>query len=140
MRNKLLALFVLFALGLPLPVLACSCVEADLKGQVRSADQVFIGQLHSARLITPEGEDDFPEIEADMQPQDVFKGRVKPGEAVRIRTGLGGGDCGVPMRVGRFYAVFMDRDDDRIGICGGSQEVDLRDMDDWRKRLRRYSR
>jgi hypothetical protein len=40
-----------------------------------------------------------------------------------LRTGLGGGDCGVPMLVSQTYIIFKNADIDGIADCDGSHAI-----------------
>lgn len=41
----------------------------------------------------------------------------------KVRTGFGGGDCGIPMTIGRAYVIFLESDQYHIGSCGASGQI-----------------
>ena len=64
--------------------------------------------------------------------------RTGPQPTTKLKTGMGGGDCGIPMTVARKYIIFQ-RDNEHIGICDGSATLNPYDEDELAKRLRSLS-
>ncbi|WP_025770052.1 hypothetical protein [Thioalkalivibrio sp. HK1] len=136
--HALFALLAVLALA-PRSGLACSCVEATLDQHVDRSARIFIGRLMEARIIEPkvspgasaaDGEasglmDEWERVEAIFEPRYRIKGEI--GDRETLRTGMGGGDCGVRMEVGSLYMIFLDEDDLRIDICSGSRQIDRLD-------------
>ncbi|HEX8695404.1 MAG TPA: hypothetical protein VF746_23530 [Longimicrobium sp.] len=110
---KLLAGILLAAsLAAPAKLLACSCVgprdEVEAMGR---AHAVFAGRVASARVVR--GAHGLPERVVAFTVHRWLKGGR--GRTVVVRTWLGGGDCGVPFRVGRTYRVHArHREDGRL--------------------------
>ncbi|MBF2759756.1 MAG: hypothetical protein ISN28_05735 [Ectothiorhodospiraceae bacterium AqS1] len=134
----LFALLAVFALA-PRAGSACSCMVMTLEQQVDHAHRVFIGRLLEARVVFPDVEKradseapsllgEWERIEGIFEPLHRIRGEVEDREIVR--TGLGGGDCGVRMEVGSVYMIFLDEDDPRIGICDGSRQIDRFDLEE----------
>lgn len=64
------------------------------KSEFDDATVVFWGEFQSARIVKLFG--DFSGVEATFKMTTVFKGFYRSeGELVKIRTGMGGGDCGI---------------------------------------------
>lgn len=132
----LFALLSVLAL-VPRSGLACSCMVATLDEHVDRAHRIFIGRLLEARIVPPKAReggsatdgaappshmDEWERIEAIFEPLYRIRGEIADRELVR--TGLGGGDCGVRMEIGTLYMIFLDEGDLRIGICDGSRQID----------------
>jgi len=102
--------------------LACSCVPFNFEDQVRSSEVIFIANLKSASIaVEKEGEYEWPYVEGIFDVEKTYKGSVS-GE-VKVKTGFGGGDCGVPFTIGRTYAIFTSKENMTIGICDGSGQL-----------------
>lgn len=118
----------------------CSCVGPETAADaLQSADAVFAGRVVSVR-DTVLDEPDFPEW-----PRRVVTLRVDrawkgvEAETVTVLTGMGGGDCGFPFRVGETYLVYARRGGRdgtgplATGICGRTAlfahaDKDLREL------------
>jgi hypothetical protein len=75
---------------------ACKCAVTPLSEQVANADQIFIGTV-------------IKKTSTDMvyflfSISHVFKGETA--DTLTIKTGFGGGDCGVRFEIGKQYLVF----------------------------------
>ncbi|MFA0814112.1 hypothetical protein [Microbulbifer epialgicus] len=46
-----------------------------------------------------------------------------PKKIEKIRTGFGGGDCGIPMTIGQAYVIFFENEQHHIGSCGASGQI-----------------
>nr|WP_155279875.1 hypothetical protein [Alteromonas macleodii] len=76
---------------------------------------------------------EWPYIEGTFHVHDVLKG--KQVELVNIKTGLGGGDCGIPFIVGKHYSIFVNKNGEYVGTCGATQQVNLYDKEDFIKKI-----
>ena len=100
---------------------ACSCLHQPLSKHVKDAKKIYVGVLTSSRIVETEKENEWPYVEGTLSVETVIKGEAKETEI--IRTGFGGGDCGIPMTIGRAYVIFYEREGYHIGSCGASGEL-----------------
>ncbi|WP_157960393.1 hypothetical protein [Marinimicrobium alkaliphilum] len=112
---------VVFLAAFPSIALACSCLHAPLERHVSDARDIYVGVLVSSRVVESESGEDWPHIEGTLRVETVIKG--SPNQVEIVRTGFGGGDCGIPMTVGRAYVIFIDNDRRSIGNCGASEQL-----------------
>jgi len=98
---------------------ACSCKFGALPEYVESADEIFVATLLNAKLVQGDYPEKWPYIEGTFQTKKSLKGVTQSKEVV-LKTGLGGGDCGVSMSVSQTYIIFKGKDRDGIDICSGS--------------------
>ena len=88
-------------------LIACSCGgPVDFARSMASADAVFTATI-VAKWIVVYNED--ANVLATARAGRVLKGN--PPATVRIRTGIGGGDCGIHLDRGATYIIFGYRDD-----------------------------
>lgn len=130
MRSFLLLLLLL----LPAVSQACSCMNQRLEQSVANASMIYIGKLHSATLTAYNKEDGWPGIKGLFEVTTPLKGN--PASIEQIYTGLGSGDCGIPMTVGRTYAIFIDNTDSVVSICGASAEISNFKQQDYIRRVK----
>jgi hypothetical protein len=102
---------------------ACSCAALGTANPLESADVAFTGVV--ARVDDPVGpislwSSGFDPLLYTFAVESVLKGDM--GEFVVIRTGRGGGDCGLSMSVGDRWSIFASGREDElwVGICGSS--------------------
>lgn len=126
-------LIILVAVVVSNNAFACSCLQFDLADRFNDSESVFIAKLSAAKVVTPDDEKEWPYVEGTFKVTDIFKG--SPSEEVKLKTGTGGGDCGVQMSVTRKYIIFKGSNN-FIGICGGSATINPYDEDELAKRLR----
>ncbi len=124
------------------PTFGCSCVPPppDVKTAQRLAqweatrsDEIFEGKVESVHLrwnlvdakvgelISVELEEHPPFMQVSFENTRTYKG--PQGEAVELRTGLGGGDCGFRFEVGKRYLVYAFADESgelSTSICSGT--------------------
>ena len=112
---------------------ACSCLQFDLADRFNDSDSVFIAKLSAAKVVTPSDPKEWPYVEGAFIVTDIFKGN--PAEKVKLKTGTGGGDCGIQMSVTRKYIIFKGSNE-YIGICGGSATINPYEEDEIAKRLK----
>jgi hypothetical protein len=90
-------------LGVSAPVLACSCLqpkgseEEQVNQELADAKVVFSGKVTSLQKSFV---DRYQVEDAEMKVTQVFKGDLKVGQTVRIRSSIGGGMCGRSVREG----------------------------------------
>jgi len=113
-------IFLLFAVLFSFKVFACSCGSLDYEALVDEADQIFIGTLNSAEIIANENSD--PYVTGEIKVQESLKGSSK--NLVSLKTGLGGGDCGMVMIIGEQYLIFLSGEK-KVEICKGSSPIDI---------------
>jgi len=126
---------ILSLLFLPIYLTACSCIgESSVATAYEYADFVALGKvlksetfLATADEIRPyrEGET-FDFFEANLINKVTikivkkYKGKSKQ-KLVTIYTGLGGGDCGYPFKIGSRYIIYGDKE----SIYGGMDNETL---------------
>lgn len=101
---------------------ACICAVTSFDGYVKNADSVYFATLEEAKVVRNDPDQKWPYIQGRFQVKRTFKGVPQSGEMM-LRTGLGAGDCGVPMFVSQTYIIFKDADFDGIGDCDGSHAI-----------------
>lgn len=101
---------------------ACSCAVTSFDGYVKNADSVYFATLEEAKVVRNAPDAKWPFIQGRFQVKRTLKGVPRTGEMM-LRTGLGGGDCGVPMFVSATYIIFRNADFDGIGDCDGSHAI-----------------
>lgn len=101
-----------------IPSLACSCIDWDFEDRIKKAHSIYVGVVRKAEHVTPKNEKEWDYIQAEISVVNTLKGNEK--DKIKIKTGLGGGDCGVPMEIAQTYLIFKQESVDFIGICGGS--------------------
>lgn len=133
MEGLLKFLILLIGITVSNSTFACSCVQFDLADRFNESETVFIAKLNAAQVVAPSDKKEWPYVEATFKVTDVFKG--SPPEEIRLKTGIGGGDCGIQMSVTRKYIIFKDSNE-YVGICSGSAAINPYDEDELAKRLR----
>ena len=113
---------------------ACSCMQLSLEEHVNTSNNIYYGQLVSATYVKPNTEEEWPFIKGTLTVSETLKGEAK--HKISIRTGLGGGDCGIQLVVGKYYAIFIDQDGGYIGSCGASRQVDFHTGHEFLNRVR----
>jgi hypothetical protein len=138
---------VIFALTFSLaPAFGCSCVQpppgnntaiglaqwtasrsdAIFEGRVEGVD--LKGPLLEAKvgdLIPAELEQDLPVMQVSFEASRSYRGAQH--KNIRVRTGIGGGDCGFDFEVGKQYLVYAFADESghlSTGICSGTALVE----------------
>jgi hypothetical protein len=101
---------------------ACSCAVTSFEGYVKNADSVYFATLEEAKVVRDDPDAKWPFIQGRFNVKRTFKGVPRTGEMM-LRTGLGGGDCGVPMFVSQTYIIFKNGDIDGIADCDGSHAI-----------------
>ena len=117
MRKALILVLITF----PGYAFACSCLRTALEDQVKDSEKIFVGVLTSSKIVNPRTDKEWPYIEGTIEVETIIKGKV--GKIEKVRTGLGGGDCGISMTTGRAYVIFSISEENYIGICGASGEL-----------------
>lgn len=133
--NQLIAL--IFAIILLSDATACSCLtRTTLREQVEFADHIFVGRVLSKENVAlhkePKG---WPGIAARFQLLEVLKANSPL--PTKIITGIGSGDCGVPIFLGLSY-VFFAGPKGEIDICNGTRPYiqDNKDMEQYLMEVR----
>jgi hypothetical protein len=101
---------------------ACSCLSFNLERAVNESESVYFAQAVSARIVLEKNSNGRAHIEAIMKIDEVLKGQVVSG-TTKITTGLGGGDCGVPISIPTTYIVFTSKSSNSVSICNGTKPV-----------------
>jgi hypothetical protein len=110
--------FVILAIS-PARVAACSCVPPP-------PDQTFWGDVAFIGVVAEKDTPVFPlgthayGISYTFAVEEVLKGDAEAFTV--IRSGIGGGDCGIPMAVGERWQIDAHRFEGNLWatICGGS--------------------
>ncbi len=136
-------LFTAFSLSLiGTPVFGCSCVQpppgANTTQQLaewaaKGKEAIFEGKVESVELrwkfvearagdiVPADIEQEPPEMEASFEVLRSYRG--VDSKHVRVRTGIGGGDCGFNFETNEMYLVFAYKDDSgelSTGICSST--------------------
>ena len=111
---------IIFSILLFLPSysFACSCLHQPLSKHVAGAKNIYVGVLTSSRIVEAKSDKEWPYVEGTIKVETTIKG--SPEKLETVRTGFGGGDCGIPMIVGRAYVIFFENEQHHIGSCGAS--------------------
>jgi len=83
---------------------ACRCKRPSIEESLRIAKYVFIGKVNKIQVVESEKKHGLKSLLATFNVIDNLKGRLPT--IVNIRTGTGGGDCGLPFKTGEKYLVF----------------------------------
>jgi hypothetical protein len=102
---------------------ACSYPLSSLDDKIAHADQIFIATLEEAKIIPGNYPTRRPTIEGAFRVDDTLKGQVQAAE-IKLSTGLGGGDCGIPMIVSATYIIFKQRDTNSIWTPSGTSVIE----------------
>lgn len=94
MKRLLVFLFTISSLSAN----ACLCERRTLAEALNESDQVFIG------TILNRAESDSGQVHYLVIITRMFKG--SKADSLIIRTGFGGGDCGVRFEIGKSYVIF----------------------------------
>ena len=118
MLIRLLAL--VFAISFMGNASACSCLgSSHLQAKFNSAEYVFVAQvLSKADVASREEPLGSPGVLVRLRLGEVFKATL-PAPA-HVTTGMGSGDCGVPIFLGLSYVFFVDKLG-QIDICSGTR-------------------
>jgi hypothetical protein len=117
-------------LGVSAPVLACSCLqpkgseEEQVKQELADAKVVFVGKVTSLQRSFV---DRYQVEEAEVKVVQVFKGDVKVGQTLKIRSSIGGGMCGRSVREGADASTPVAKLDEWLlyGYGDGAFEVSI---------------
>lgn len=116
-------LFVVLLLGLFCNrAVACSCPVKSFNEFVKDADEIHFATLEEARVVRVDPNRKWPFIQGRFEVRRTLKGATRSGEMM-LQTGLGGGDCGVPMSVAQTYIIFKKAGIDGIHDCDGSHGI-----------------
>ena len=111
-RSGVTAIALLCLLSLGRQAQACSCRPSSVEEQLATAAHVALVEIRDVQQL-----DEHPQQRARFTVLRSFKGGM---DAVAdLRSGAGGGDCGVPLRAGRRYLVYLAQDSNLVGICYG---------------------
>lgn len=102
---------------------ACTCRVKSFDEMVTDADAIYFATLEDARIARDDSGRKQPFIHGRFDVRRTLKGASRSG-GMMLQTGLGGGDCGVPMFVARTYIIFKAADSDGIHGCGGSHAIE----------------
>jgi hypothetical protein len=106
--------------------------DAIFEGRVESVDLKWsVIEAKVGALIPADIEDDnSPEMQVSFDVSRSYRGEQQ--KNIRIRTGVGGGDCGFDFQVGEQYLVYAFADESgklSTGICSGTALLDERKAD-----------
>ena len=142
MRFPFIALTLISLFPIGRPALGCTCAppppgmntpEELSKWNAQGTAAVFEGKVESAELkwklveapvgsvVPADMDQDPPEMEVHLQVLRAYEGANE--KRVRVRTGLGGGDCGFDFQTGKEYLVYAYKDtagELSTGICSST--------------------
>lgn len=101
---------------------ACSCGKRSFDQQVSDVDKIYFATLVEAKVVPPSEASPWRRVSGKFEIYKVLKGRVSE-KTVTLSTGLGGGDCGVPMAVSQKYVIFLEKGLAGISDCDGSTGI-----------------
>jgi hypothetical protein len=152
MRSYYLAPLLLLIALIPIPAFACTCAPPPPPDPNHSSTlstppsietgTTFEGTVTGAHLkwdlvdanvgdlISADLDKDPPYMLVSFDVSRSYSGQQ--GKKVELRTGLGGGDCGVPFEVGKQYLVYAWKDESgklSTGICSGTGFLEDRKAD-----------
>lgn len=110
---------------------SCSCIQRTACGPRHYLDSDFVGQILSRRAwpildrISPDG------ILFQVRVIETFRGNQKVGDVVKVRTGLGGGDCGYQFKIGSKYLIDASRQNNifSTSICSLTAPVEQSELE-----------
>jgi hypothetical protein len=126
------------------PDAKCVCAPRKFDSRWKAATVIFTGTVRSIDIIklqVQRGNVDLP-ASVSLSIDDVYKGKVKSGEAFELQTSLTKETCtGHPFEKGHKYLVFAyERSEDVVedwslyplpsgtfdvgGLCGGTKDID----------------
>jgi hypothetical protein len=114
---------------------ACSCIKKVSCGPHHYLDVDFIGEVLSRQIVSSDGSSDGTASSYMLRPQsnlfqvrvlESFRGGQNVGEIVRVKTGMGGGDCGYRFKIGEKYLIDASKNIDVLltGICSLTAPVE----------------
>jgi len=136
-RNSAKVLLAVLLLGGK--AFACDCIASKPCGGLRTGDSDFTAEILSkSGVIRDESNGpSFPYLVFTMRVLESFGSNQKSGDIVKVRTGLGDGDCGYPFKIGEKYFVdsYLDATKTKrnTGLCSftgslGNRALVLREL------------
>ena len=117
----------------PLPI------EMIVQGALESSDAVFTGRVIEGRIVksaylrSADNYVPYEYVEFTFSVAEQWKGAEA--SAIKVRTGLGGGDCGFAFKIGYRYVVYarenvVDSEDTELytGICDRTAKAGNEDL------------
>jgi len=106
---------------------ACSCIPAPpVEDRLAGADAVFHGTVLRGGGVGS-GCGGLLQRKFRFEVHTVWKGDI--GDRVTVKTGMGGGDCGMGFEKGEEYVIFASRDGDNgslhTGTCSGNINLEI---------------
>lgn len=101
---------------------ACSCPVKSFGEFVKEADAIYFATLEEAKVIRSNSDRKWPFIQGRFEVRRTLKGAPRA-RVMMLSTGLGGGDCGVPMSVSQIYIIFKKSSMEGIHNCDGSHAI-----------------
>lgn len=108
---------------------ACSCGRPQSPCQAfGTASAVFLGKaVKSERQVIGTRESAYFQMNFTFEVLESFRGIAT--HRVRVHTGMGGGDCGIPFKIGGTYLIYADSagaspQSFETGICSGTRPVE----------------
>jgi hypothetical protein len=116
----------------PDPAAACSCSSFDAAQALAETEGAFIGRLTLRQEVPPAPREDAPDgirhnpFVYRFRVDEILKGTF-PNE-VDIRSGEGGGDCGIEAPIGEPVALLVDRWQEQLAsyLCAQMEPERLR--------------
>ena len=123
-----------------LPALPCSCMSSGPPCEAAwKVDAVFFGKVvelhHDRKEPDSNGSiqfNGFLGTHALFEISESFRGITGGTKQIEIRTGMGGGDCGYPFKLGESYVVYARRSKDDLlvtSICSRTAPAERAEAD-----------
>lgn len=106
---------------------ACSFPVVSLDQHVELAEQIFIATLLEAKVMSTDRDHKLLWIQGRFHVSKKLKGGLKNVD-VTLKTGMGGGECGISMLVSAKYLIFK-----KISDAGLGQETGTRIIEDFQE-------
>jgi len=130
---------LLIGLLLPVGMLACSCAPSGPPCEAAwRTPVVFAGKIVelTRETRTPDARgsvqfNGFLGTHAIFEVTEPFLGMQGRESRVEVRTGMGGGDCGIPFQLGESYVVYASEGDGSLvaGMCSRTATIDRAQAD-----------
>lgn len=100
--------FVLLGMVFAGSALACSCARSEPAQMLAKSDGAIVGRLIGVEDLGP-GPLGPPEGRFSYRILHVYRGALRQGAILTLRSSLSGAACGLPQGSGRHYGLYLQR-------------------------------